>query len=171
MHLRLPDGVMGGARFSPCGRYRYSLSRDWTPPGATPRSILFVGQNPSVADADVSDPTCHRELGMARRWGYTRYLKTNMLDWRATSPRDVPPDPTLACSPDNPPAILEMAGEAEIVVLAYGRLHPRFQPVVEGILDSLRRLDRPLYCLGRNRDGSAKHPLYLRADTPLQPCT
>ena len=167
VRLRLPDGVIGGATYSECGRYRQALTRDWTPQGARPRAILFVGMNPSVASAEVSDPTCHRELMFARDWGFTRYLKGNMLDWRATSPGDLPEDPALAASPANLPALLEMAEEAETVVMAFGRLHQRYQPVVQEVITRMRALGKPLRCLGLNKDGSAKHPLYLRKDSVL----
>ncbi|SEL60045.1 hypothetical protein SAMN05443999_106191 [Roseovarius azorensis] len=167
VRLRLPDGVIGGAGYSPCGRYRQMLSRDWTPEGAHPRTVLFVGMNPSVASAEVSDPTCHRELVFARDWGFTRYLKGNVLDWRATSPRDLPADPAEACSPANIPALVAMAGESEMVVLAYGRLHARYSGVVQAALRAIAATGRPLRCLGLNKDGSAKHPLYLRRDTGL----
>jgi len=167
VRLRLPDGVQGGARFSECGRYRQTLSRDWTAPGAAPRAVLFVGMNPSVASAAHSDPTCHRELGFARAWGYSRYLKGNMLDWRATAPRDLPHDPGLACSAANLPALVAMAREAEMVVLAYGRLPERHAGTVRAAIDALAGTGRPLRCFGLNRDGSAKHPLYLRKDAAL----
>ena len=168
VRLKLPDGVIGGATFSPCGRYRQALTRDWTPEGAAPRAILFVGMNPSVAAADISDPTCHRELMFARDWGFTRYLKGNMLDWRATSPKDIPTDAAQACSADNIPALVAMAEEAETLVMAYGKLHKRFNPVVAEVLDAMARTGKPLTCLGINQDGSAKHPLYLRKDTQLR---
>nr|WP_196780481.1 DUF1643 domain-containing protein [Roseovarius gahaiensis] len=166
--MKLPDGVVGGATFSECGRYRQALTRDWTPEGAAPRAVLFVGMNPSVAAADVSDPTCHRELMFARDWGFTRYLKGNVLDWRATLPKDIPADPALACSPANIRALVDMAHEAELIVLAYGKLHKRFQPVVQEVLRAMQATGKPLQCLGLNKDGSAKHPLYLRKDTPLR---
>lgn len=168
VRLKLPDGVIGGATFSPCGRYRQALTRDWTEAGRAPRAILFVGMNPSVAAADISDPTCHRELMFARDWGYSRYLKGNMLDWRATSPKDIPTDPQVACSPDNIPALVAMAQEAETLVLAYGKLHKRFNGVVAEVLAAMQATGKPLMCLGLNKDGSAKHPLYLRKDTPLR---
>ncbi|HKL54953.1 MAG: DUF1643 domain-containing protein [Roseovarius sp.] len=167
VRLRLPDGVIGGASFSDCGRYRQSLTRDWTPAGTPPRAVLFIGMNPSVAAAEVSDPTCHRELIFARDWGFTRYLKGNMLDWRATSPRDIPADPELACSPANIPALRDMAQESELIVMAYGKLHKRFQPVVQDVIGAMIASGKPLKCLGLNQDGSAKHPLYLRKDTAL----
>ena len=167
VRLRLPDGVTGGATFSDCGRYRQALTRDWTLAGAAPRAVLFIGMNPSVADADASDPTCHRELMFARDWGFTRYLKGNVLDWRATSPGDIPHDPALACSPDNIPVLLDMAREAELVVMAYGKLHKRHQGSVAEVLRAVAAVGKPMKCLGLNKDGSAKHPLYLRKDTPL----
>ncbi len=167
VRLRLPDGVIGGARFSVCGRYRQALTRDWTPEGAKSRAVLFIGMNPSVADADASDPTCHRELMFARDWGFTRYLKGNVLDWRATSPKDIPTDPAMACSPDNVPVLIEMADEAEVVVMAYGKLHKRFHGVIDDVIAAVTARGKPLKCLGVNQDGSAKHPLYLRKDTSL----
>lgn len=167
VRLKLPDGVSGGAAYSPCGRYRQTLSRDWTPVGLAARTVLFVGMNPSVASAEVSDPTCHRELTFARDWGYTRYLKGNMLDWRATSPRDLPADASEACSPANIPALLAMAQEAEIVVLAHGKLHARYHGVVQAVIGALAGTGRPMKCFGLNKDGSAKHPLYLRKDAVL----
>ncbi len=168
VRIKLPDGVIGGARFSECGRYRQALTRDWTPEGQASRAVLFIGMNPSVAAADISDPTCHRELIFARDWGFTRYLKGNMLDWRATSPKDIPADPDLACSPENIPVLKEMAAEAESLVMAYGKLHKRFDGVVAQVLHAMQATGKPLMCLGVNKDGSAKHPLYLRKDTQLQ---
>ncbi len=167
VRLSLPDGVTGGATFSECGRYRQALTRDWTPEGALSRAVLFVGMNPSVADASASDPTCHRELMFARDWGFTRYLKGNVLDWRATSPKDIPQDPRKAVSAENLPVLLEMAEAAEVIVMAYGKLHQRYAGIVAEVISSLAASGRPLKCLGLNKDGSAKHPLYLRKDTAL----
>ena len=165
----LPLGMRGDAVFSDCGRYRQRLIRDWTPADAVPRAILFCGMNPSTADALVQDNTCAKETGRAMAMGFTRYLKGNVLDYRVTDPKLLPKDPALACSPANLPAILDMAAEAELVVMAYGRLHPRYAPTVDGIVAALRATGRPLWCFGRNQDGSAKHPLYLRKDAPLVP--
>ncbi len=165
VRLKLPDGVIGGAQFSACGRYRQALTRDWTAEGTSPRAILFVGMNPSVAGAEVSDPTCHRELMFARDWGFSRYLKGNVLDWRATSPRDIPHDPAEACSAENIPALRDMADEAEWIIMAFGKLHTRHHRVLQVVLEAMTESGKPLKCLGLNKDGSAKHPLYLRKDT------
>lgn len=165
VRIRLPDGVIGGATFSQCGRYRQALTRDWTPQGTMARTVLFVGMNPSVAAADISDPTCHRELMFAQDWGFTRYLKGNVLDWRATSPKDIPTDPNEACSADNVPTLVSMASEADLIIMAYGKLHKRHHGVLQTVVAAMVDSDKPLQCLGLNKDGSAKHPLYLRKDT------
>lgn len=169
VYIRLPDGIIGGATFSPCGRYRQTLTRDWTPDGAGARTIMFIGQNPSVARADVSDPTCDKELRFARRWGFTRFVKTNMLDWRATNPKDVPRDPAVACSPDNLPAILREAALAEEILMAFGKLPKRHSEIVDRTIRALRETGKPLNCLKLNKDGSAQHPLYIRGDTERFP--
>lgn len=164
MRIALPDGVTGTACFSECGRYRHMLTRDWTAEGQSAKAVLFVGLNPSVAGADVSDPTCHREQTFARDWGFTRYLKANVLDWRATSPRDIPQDIDLACSVQNLETLSALVAEAETLVMASGKIHPRYNTLRDNVLSLMRGADKPLICLGHNKDGSAKHPLYIRRD-------
>lgn len=165
VRIKLADDVRSEARFSECGRYRQMISRDWTPEGATPRTVLFIGQNPSVAGAEVDDPTVQREQGFARRWGYTRFLKGNIIDWRATSPRDVPKDIEEAVSAQNMPELERMAKEAEIVVLAWGALHRRYDALERETVARLRKIHPELYCLGLTRAGSPRHPLYLAKAT------
>ncbi len=162
VRIKLKDGIRGDAKFSPCGRYRYMLSRDWTPETEIARTILWLGMNPSTASAQASDPTVNRELIYSRDWGFTRYLKGNMLDYRATNPKDLPHDPDEACSPMNLEAILEAAAQSEKVILAYGKLHRRYHEKVSQTISALRASGVKLECLGLNGDGSAKHPLYLK---------
>lgn len=163
------NGVRAEADVSACGRWRRRLVRDWTPEGVTPRAILWVGMNPSTADALVDDPTCARERAFSQSWGYTRYLKGNVMDWRATFPSDVPLDPDLAATAQGHAALESMAREAHLIVAAWGRLPPRLVHLVPPATRILARSGTPVVCLGRNADGSPKHPLYLRKDTPTQP--
>jgi hypothetical protein len=51
--------------------------------------------------------------------------------------------------------------------MAYGKLHKRFAPLTDAVIRAMAETGKPLRCLGLNKDGSAKHPLYLRKDTPL----
>jgi hypothetical protein len=57
----------GRAALSACGAYRWWLERLWDP--CRPR-ILFIGLNPSRADARSNDPTLRRVMRFARSWGY-----------------------------------------------------------------------------------------------------
>lgn len=162
---KLPAGIRGSAVFSECGKYRSSLTRDWTPEGQAPRTIMFCGMNPSQADDQVSDPTVTREMNFSKSWGYTRYIKVNVLDWRATNPSDLPPDPREACSRENLTAITRHADESEEIVLAFGRMKKIYHPIIDEIVAICRASGKPLVCLGKNADGSAKHPLYLAKTT------
>ena len=55
------------ADISDDGMYRYWLSRRLS---MGERTVLFVGLNPSTADATKDDPTIRRCVGFARAWGF-----------------------------------------------------------------------------------------------------
>ena len=59
--------MVSTATLSPCGVYRYDLTRVWD----RQRPLcLFLMLNPSTADAERSDPTVTRCLNYAHAWGY-----------------------------------------------------------------------------------------------------
>jgi hypothetical protein len=74
------------AVISPCGRYRYHLHRRIADSG---RVATFVMLNPSRADAEIDDPTIHRVMGFARRWGCGELHVVNLFAFRATRPADL----------------------------------------------------------------------------------
>ncbi len=154
------------AEFSECGRYRRKLERDWTPVGAQRRTILFIGMNPSTAQAEFDDKTCRREQGFARRDGYTRYLKGNVLDFRLTNSKLLR-GVAQPVSDRNLPAILEMAAETDVIVLCFGRLPATLRPTVQATVAALQATEKPVKFFGFNQDGSCKHPLYLPADSEI----
>jgi hypothetical protein len=67
-----------GAIISECGRYRPLLWRCW---GAGPWWCV-VGQNPSVADGQVDDPTLRRVVGLCREGGAGGVLLCVRANWR-----------------------------------------------------------------------------------------
>ena len=165
VYLKLDENVQGHAVMSPCERYRTRLERRWGKGDA----ILFVGLNPSVADATHSDPTCAREEAFAKRWGFDAYLKGNVMDWRATHPKDIPQDPKIACSGDNLSALENMAKEAKIIVMACGVIKPAFISIFDNILDILVSTKKPIICLKKTKDGWPGHPLYIAKTQTPQP--
>jgi len=131
--------------------------------------IVFIGMNPSTADATVDDPTCAREWNFARREGFSGMVKCNIGDYRATDPKMLVQPGVEAVSPANLPIIREAAGGAGRVVLCHGKLNRALAPAGREIVAALISDGVELWCFGTNADGSPKHPLYLRADTPLVP--
>ena len=73
------------AEISRDGVYRYRLTRRLSPGN---RTVLFVGLNPSTADATHDDQTIKRCVGYARAWGYDVLLMGNLHAYRATDPID-----------------------------------------------------------------------------------
>ena len=59
--------MTGDARFSPCGRWRWWLTRVWDE--KLPMAAL-IGMNPSTADAKDNDPTVAKEIHFVRSWGF-----------------------------------------------------------------------------------------------------
>ena len=168
VRLALMPGVNGDATFSPDGRYR-QLMRRWLGPEFPERYVLFIGMNPSTADASVNDPTCAREWTFSQREGFDAMVKANVGDYRATDPKMLLAPGVEASSPDNLPAIRKAAAGAGLVVLCHGKLNKALAPAGKALIEALRRDGVPLWCFGTNADGSPKHPLYLRGDTPLRP--
>jgi hypothetical protein len=154
----------GVARFSPCGRYRYTLERTWDAVQCPVDRLIFVMLNPSTADADQDDPTIRRCIGFARAWGYSGLVVLNLFALRSTNPALLKhaDDPV---GPQNDQVLAEyFASEARIVVAwgAHGQVNERSK-AVRLLLNQHHRFNT--WCLGRTAAGEPKHPLYLAADT------
>ncbi len=166
VRLALMEGVNGDATFSDDGRYR-RLMRRWLGDRFPDRYIMFIGMNPSTADATVNDPTCAREWTFAQREGFDAMVKANVGDYRATHPKMLLEPGVVASSPENLQAIRTAARDASRVVLCHGKLNKALAPAGCELVEALKADGHELWCFGVNGDGSPKHPLYLRADTPL----
>lgn len=149
----------GAAVISPCEKYRYLLSRHLDPAGKG--ACLFIMLNPSTADATADDPTIRRCIGFARSWGYHRLSVVNLFAWRATDPAAMraAADPV---GPANDAWIRAEADKADVVVCAWGKhgAHAGRGATVREMLAW-----RHLHVLAKNKDGSPKHPLYVKSDT------
>lgn len=152
------------ALFDATGQYRYWLQRQWQPEG---RAIALIMLNPSRADHRQDDPTLRRCISLAQHWQFGRLTVVNLFAYCTASPKVLK---TVAApiGSDNDAHILEACQSADCIVLAWGNwgsLHQRDQAVLR-LLNPFR--DR-LNCLGLNRTGQPRHPLYLPRHTPLQP--
>ena len=146
------------ALLSQCQTYRYELRRVWD---SSSPLVLFVGLNPSTADAEVEDRTSRVCIGYAQRWGFGGLLLGNLFAFRSTEQSGLfaAADPV---GPDNDVALERLQNEASLVVCAWsgsGAYLGRDQIV-------LRRLREP-HCLVKLKSGHPGHPLYKKRS--LQP--
>ncbi len=161
------DCIGRTADLSLCGKYRWSLSRDWPTKHRGPRRVAcFVMLNPSTADASKDDPTIRRCISFARKWDSCcwRLVVRNLFPYRATNPKELltADAPTGGRQGD---IELELAKKSDIIVAAWGASVPL------GREDEARHIlnGAPLYCLGTTKKGKPRHPLYVRGDQELVP--
>lgn len=152
----MAPAVRRTAEISACGRYRYTLRREWDAAAGT---VCFVMLNPSTADALVDDPTIRRCIGFARSWGYGAVEVRNLFALRATDPKELlsAPDPV---GPKGDESLRRAAFTVGLVVVAWGASVPfgrdrRALELLEGTT---------LACLGLTKGGGPRHPLYVRGD-------
>ena len=148
-----------GAVFSSCNTQRYLLWRIWEPEHP---KVLFIGLNPSVANAQKDDPTTQRIRAHAKRLGFGGVYLCNCFPTIATNPKQLH---SYGDWQENKHWVSRAASLCQEVVFAWGR-HPL-----------VKQLGRDRYFatvfpnakqLGKNLDGSPKHPLYLPYSTSLE---
>lgn len=162
----LIHGVRSGADISDDGLYRYLLWREWD---RTKDSMVWVMLNPSTADAQVNDPTITRCIGFAKREGCGGIVVLNLFALRATDPLELLDHP-IPEGPRNSEVwrqVLDYYHRGPIVA-GWGAMANRLND--RGIFSwSLVSEDTSTWrCLGRTKDGSPRHPLYLPSQQPLE---
>lgn len=137
--------------------HRLVLRRAWGP-GPT---ILWMGINPSYADANRDDPTVLRMIGFSYRWGFG---SMSLVNWYSF----VTPDPIvlrawLKKNPwqkDNMDIVRkETQREGIICVAAWGNL---IKPEVLDDMMSTFFFELPMpkwRCIGTTQSGAPTHPL------------
>ena len=146
------------AVISPCGLYRYRLSRTWD---GRKLPLVWIMLNPSTADAEVDDPTIRRCVSFSKREGAGGIDVLNLFALRATNPaalRHVE-DPI---GPDNDEWIREVLHPHSRVVVAWGN-HGMLLGRAVAVTRRLRESGLDIMALGNK----PRHPLYIRGDQPL----
>lgn len=155
------DGeVVRDALISPCGLYRYDLSRRWSPGVGR---VAFIGLNPSTADGLVDDPTIRRCIRFARDWGYGAMRMVNLFAYRTPDPRDLVDTAEAGIDPvgvGNDEILRRLGETCSLVVAAWGA-----HPLAEHRALQVAHLLPPLVALGVTKGGQPRHPLYMRADS------
>lgn len=157
------------AVFSNDKLYRYSLSRCWD--NSLP-TCVFIGLNPSTADAENDDPTIRRCLGFARSFGCGSLLMLNLFAYRSTDWTKLRgiADPVGYWDENDIPRMIESLGRYEIgrafkgiVIAAWGGNVDAIDGgkrarKVAGEVAALKALKISV------KTAHPYHPLYLKAD-------
>ena len=136
-------------------KYRYELSRVWS---ESPK-ITFIMLNPSVGDETFDDKTIKRLIFFTKKFGYGGFYVGNIFPNINTKVSDL----YLDLSHDkkkNRKYVSSMIDKSESVVYAWGKTINNPPNWIDKIVD------KPL-CFGFNKNGTPKHPLYLRKSTSL----
>lgn len=151
------------AIISDCGQYRYWLERKIE--GRLKAACVFIMLNPSIADAELDDPTIRRCKGFAQRFACNKLVVVNMFSYRATKPINLykADDPV---GPKNDSYIQKALALPGIKFCAWGANDVRGRDqLVRRLAD---RTGAGLCCLGRTKSGAPRHPLYAAADAPME---
>lgn len=154
-----PLFITRSAKFSECRQYRYSLEIVWD---VTKPIAAFIGLNPSTADELQDDPTIRRCRGFAESWGCGGIRMLNLFAFRATMPKNMLREFDCVGEDNHLPELLQGCTGPHVACWGTHGYHMDRGPKVKAKIPNLQ-------CFGRNRDGSPKHPLYIRATTRLEP--
>jgi hypothetical protein len=119
--------------------------------------------NPSKATAELDDPTIRRCLGFAKREVCTSLTVVNLFALRSTDPKALlkAEDP-VGIENDHHIQEQVLKHSTGWIIAAWGA-HPmaikRAQHVIPMLGD--------VHCLGTTKNGSPRHPLYVRSDQPF----
>ena len=163
------NSALQGAAISIDKKYRYLL---WRTLGGTNKSVAFVMCNPSLADDGSDDPTIRRCIGFCKALGYDRLFVINLFNY-------ITPYPAALRTAKNPVGD-ELAFNAAVLdylirenchfVCAWGA-SADFNGRAEELLKYLSERTKNIFCLGKNKDGTPKHPLYLPKNSTLKTFT
>lgn len=154
------------AVISVCGKYRYWLERKLANPNKS--VCVFIMLNPSTADAELDDPTIRRCKGFAERFECGKLVVVNLFAFRATKPADLYKVKMLndMVGPENDAYIRKALNLPGITLCGWGSNNALGRDVA--IKRMASNMNVNLCCLGKTKNDSPKHPLYLPALAPLE---
>lgn len=158
----IPLGTRQSAEISACGKYRYDLWRQWNDKKPF---AMWIGLNPSTADANKDDQTIRRMVDFSTAFGYGGIVVANLFAFRATNPDELyhAIDPI---GPENDRHICHLMAliDVGIVIACWGN-HGYFMDRDVKISN----MGKQLMCLGYTKDRNPRHPSRLSKSTQLEP--
>lgn len=144
-----------GADFGEGNKYRYALWRIWD---ESKPMVMFIGLNPSTANAITDDPTIRRIKSFAAKNNYGGVFMMNLFPYVTAYPSELI-ECTLEQMSKNRIRIEELRERCEDVIFAWGNFKE-----AERVCKDMKSSFPDALCLQKNKNGSPKHPLYVRSD-------
>lgn len=159
---QLPGGEISEAALSVDRLYRFELRRTLPQSTVEGYKLLFVMANPSTADHIIDDPTIRRCKGFARAWGFEHLIVANVNPYR-TPRADQVVIPEERVLHTNDYFLDKLACEADYICCAWGAIAPA--SLVKRAWSIISdKPDKEIVALGLTKNGSPRHPLYIKAD-------
>ena len=136
--------------------------------------LICFGINPSTAVPNAPDRTVARVTRFAAENGYDSWTMLNVYPQIATDPKELDRIHRHELKAENERHIANTIDRRPLTILAaWGGLITS-RPYLPSMLEDIVQLTSAAGCtwvsLGAlTKDGHPRHPLYVRADTPLQP--
>ena len=124
-------------------------------------------------DLETGSHTRGRCIKFARDEGYGSLTEVNLFAYRSSDKNALQEAVTEAgvdaVGPENDRLMRDAVMDANMVVVAWGNTNDNrlFRERAQRVADFLGSLDKQIHCLGKNIDGSPKHP--ARGTNRLQP--
>ncbi len=162
------DRLTAKAVFSEDRSRRLRLDRflDGWPAGV---HAALIGVNPSIANEYENDATIRKDLGFAKRNGWSCITKINLFDFVATDVRELA-RADVPNSLENNVYLFRVMQEADIVVPCWGppeKLPKRLQGEWRKVALWAANQRKPLYCIGTTKHGHPRHTLMTPYSTPV----
>lgn len=151
-----------GAIFNESGKckYRYVLWRIWD---ETKPLVMFIGLNPSTANGETDDPTIKSVLRISMHNGYGGVYMMNLFGVISPYP-EVLQQSDIDPIGDNDMWHDSISRKCKDVVFAWGT----FKEAKQRSEYYIEKYPKAL-CIGKNADGSPKHPLFQKGNSVLNP--
>lgn len=148
------DLTASGAIFSDCRTYRYVLWRIWDQQSEL---VSFIGLNPSNANESKDDQTIRKVTRLTKNWNFGGLIMVNLYAYITPYPNELikVKDPIA----DNDIWLEKYLPECQKIIFAWGA-SPLAEQRAKLITESWNGCS-----LGYNKNGSPKHPLYIKDTT------
>ena len=115
--------------------------------------------NPSNADSNNDDPTIRRLISFSKKWGYGGFSVCNLYSYITSSPSTLYNTSNIL-GHKNESYVKKQIKNSDRVVYAWGTTET--EPYW------LKKIVKTSYCIGINKNGTPRHPLYINSNAKLQ---